>query len=404
MNRTELVETIRQRLHRLPDPYASHYGVLPPAPSQSGVALGPVAATIARANQALAEAAGMQGDPKDGFAFSRVLVRKEAVSSSSIEGTHSTLDELLEVEEGDSDQVGNQDAYQVRDYAIALEEELPRAWERGNDVFSLELVKRLHAAAMRSNRDYPDVPGKFRERVVWIGGTGAIATSTYNPPAPVHVEGCLKEQISYLNGDGMHVMTQDLVTRMAIAHAHFESVHPFRDGNGRVGRLLLPLMMAAEGKVPLYLSPYIEENKSEYYAGLKAAQQKLDYVGLTGFLAEAMTATVEEVKRSRNELSSLRESWLGRRSFRKGSAAIAAIQLLPDYPVVTIRRLEQLLGVSYQAASNAVRDLEQVGILKEKTGYQRNRMFVAKEVLAILNRPLSKEPEYDQENVSGLTS
>src|ERR1700674_4397385 len=121
---------------------------------------------------------------------------------------------------------------------------------------------------------------------------------------------------------------------MAVAHAHFEAVHPFRDGNGRVGRLLLPLMMAAEGHIPLYLSPYIEANKVAYYASLKAAQQRLDWHEAIGFLADAIVGTTHELLATRDALAALRDRWRERRKFRRGSAALEALDVLPHYPVL----------------------------------------------------------------------
>lgn len=172
---------------------------------------------------------------------------------------------------------------------------------------------------------------------------------------------------------------------MAVAHSHFEAVHPFRDGNGRVGRLLLPLMMAAEGNAPLYLSPYIEANKPAYYAALKASQQRHDWQAMIGFVANAVTGTVSELLATRRALAELAGEWKSRRAFR-------ALGLLSDYPMITIGRLASELGVSWAQASAAVGQLVSVGILLERTGYSRNRLFAATEVLALINRPFGEEP------------
>lgn len=179
---------------------------------------------------------------------------------------------------------------------------------------------------------------------------------------------------------------------MAIAHAHFEAVHPFRDGNGRVGRLLLPLMMAAEQHVPLYLSPYIEAYKEKYYRSLKDAQQRLEWQSVIGFMADAVTGTVDELMKTRAALSELSDRWKSRRKFRKASAAARALDELPHYPVVTARRLGELLGISAPPAHQAIAQLEEAKILKERTGYARNRIFAADEALSIVNRPFGEEP------------
>jgi Fic family protein len=330
---------------------------------------------------------------KDPYIVSRVLTRREAVSSSSIEGTQSTLDELLSVEET-GDDGGRDEARQVRNYAVALDGFIPIAARDGYNLFTMDLIKDLHRAVMKDDADYQDVPGDLRARVVWIGGNKDIAYSSLNPPPPADVPACLAQTVDYLRNEGMQQMTQGFITRMAIAHAHFEAVHPFRDGNGRVGRLLLPLMMAAEKHVPLYLSPYIENRKETYYASLKDAQQRLDWESIITFMADAVTGTVEELIRTRTALSELAGRWRQRRKFRKGSAALRALDELHNYPVVTAKRLGKLLGISPAQINQGIAQLEDAGILQERTGYARNRVYAAPEALAIINRPFGEEPVF----------
>ena len=202
--------------------------------------------------------------------------------------------------------------------------------------------------------------------VVWIGGGGNIAYSTWNPPPPEDVPACLNETMDYLRNEGMQQMTQDLIVRMAIAHAHFEAVHPFRDGNGRVGRMLLPLMMAASGHVPLYLSPYIDAHKTEYFAALKATQLRLDWATMVGFLSDAIVGTVHELMVTRQALAALRAAWLQRRRFRKGSAALRALDLLPHFPIITAQRLAGMLSISMPQAFQAIDQLTEADILKRR--------------------------------------
>ena len=390
MNGNDLVQAVRDRLVRLPEPYAHHYGVVPLPPPEDAIIIREARATHERALTVLGRIDALSSEMPDPYLISRTLSRLEAVSSSAIEGTNSTLDELLTVEEDDDD--AHDAARQVRDYALALDHILPRASAEGTGVFSTELIRELHREAMRHDPDTPDPPGALRETVVWIGGTGNIAYSTYNPAPPDRVGACLEDTAAYLRGAGMHVMTQSLITRMAVAHAHFEAVHPFRDGNGRVGRLLLPMMMAAEGQVPLYLSPYIEANKQGYYASLKAAQQRLDLDPLIGFLSDAISGTVEELLATRTALQALKNGWLMRRRFRTNSASLRALDILVDYPVITATRLAKLLAVSLPSALTAIGQLVEVGILIERTGYRRNRIFTAREMLAIINRPFGVPP------------
>lgn len=390
MRREDLCPAVRNSLVRLPPPHDAHYGVVP-MPPPAVVDAGPVQARNQAALAVLARIKVQAEALADSYTISRILTRREAVSSSSIEGTNSTLDELLTVEE-----VENEDATtavrQVRDYALALDGLVPAAQARGSAIFSLDMIQRLHRTVMDGDPDYQDVPGDLRQRVVWIGGGRDIAYSIYNPPPPEKVPDCVADNIGYLQADGMEVLVTGTITRMAVFHAHLEAIHPFRDGNGRVGRLLLPLIMAAEGEVPLYLSPYIEARKTEYYAALKAAQQRLEWHEIIGFMADAVVATVAELEATQAGLRRLIDSWRTRRSFRKGSAALRSLDLLPHYPVITIRRLSRLLNVSFPAASLGIEVLMESKILIERTGYARNRIFVAAEALSIINRPFGAVP------------
>jgi Fic family protein len=390
MKRDDLSHAVRGQLKRLPAPFEAHYGVVPLPPPEHGVSVVAVWRRYSEANTALVRVQTLAAELKDPYLISRILPRREAVSSSSIEGTNSTLDELLSVEEtGDAE--ASDAAVQVRDYALALDDLVPRARKEKYGMFTTDLVRELHRMVMRGDTGYKDRPGELRSRAVWIGGPD-IAYSTYNPAPPDDIARCLEETMDYMRNQGMQAAQQDLIVRMAIAHAHFEAVHPFRDGNGRVGRLLLPLMMAAEGHVPLYFSPYIEAHKGRYYASLKAAQQRLEWHEAIGFIADAIIGTVDELVVMREALSTLGELWQARRKFRAESGALKALRLLPHYPVLTIRRLAHLLGISIPAATQAIAQLLEVGILRERTGYKRNRVFVAPEALSIINRPFGETP------------
>src|SRR5262249_45724692 len=147
---------------------------------------------------------------------------------------------------------------------------------------------------------------------------------------------------------------QSVVMRIALAHAHFEAVHPFPNGNGRTGRLLLPLMLAADGHTPLYLAPYIAANKPTYIDALRAAQQRLEYPPLVELMSNAITSAADTAEAAHRDLSAVAEGWRTRKRWRRNSAALRAIELLPGYPVVTAKRLAQQLRVSGQAANSAI--------------------------------------------------
>lgn len=390
MKRADLAHEVEQRLVRLPKPKDNHYGVHPAAPPEGHVDLGEAGGRVEGAVAAMAQVGAIARELKDPYILSRILPRREAVSSSAIEGTNSTLDELLAVEEDDGR--GSEAASQVRSYALALDKYIPKARTAGPSIFTLDLVKDVHREVMRDDRKYKDVPGELRTIVNWIG-SNEIAHSTWNPPLPALIRECLAETVDYMRNEGMQQMGQNLIVRVAVAHAHFEAVHPFRDGNGRVGRLLLPLMMAADGQIPLYLSPYIEANKDAYYAALKDAQQRLRWDSFIGFVADAVVGTKDELLTTRTALAALAKTWRERRKFRQNSAAERAIELLPHYPVITAGRLGKLLDVNFRPANEAIAQLEECGILKETTGYSRNRVFKAPEALSIINRAFGEPPD-----------
>ena len=387
MNHDDLDPAVQARLKRLPAPYQAHHGVVPLPPPEHGIELQPILKSYDDTNAALARVEVLAGELADPYLISRILPRREAVSSSSIEGTNSTLDELLAMEEGAGAEA-TEAAEQVRDYALALDALVPQARNQGPSIFTTELVRELHRAVMRGDKVYRDQPGALRDRAVWIGGSQDIAYSSYNPAPPEDVSATLEESMRYMRRD----TAQGLILRMGIAHAHFEAVHPFGDGNGRVGRLLLPLMMAAEGRIPLYLSPYIEAHKGRYYGSLKAAQQRLEWHQIAGFIAEAIVGTVDELMATRDALARLGDLWRKRRKFRKGSAALRALDLLPHYPLIATKRLAGLLDVSMPAAAKGIDTLIEAGILKERTGQARNRVFAAPEALSIINRPFGEFP------------
>ena len=390
MKRADLSPDVRATLVRLPPPHDSHYGVVPAAPPEGGLILAAVAARHRAAEEALAKVDAYARSLHDPYVVSRILSRQEAVSSSSIEGTHSTLDEVLAGEETQDEAAGTA-VRLVRRYATTVSRFIKQAHRQGNAVFSAKMVRRLHKRIMQDDPDYRDPPGDLRAVSVWIGGR-EMAYSIFNPPPASEVESCLEDSVRYMRAEGLHAIQQSLITRMAVAHAHFEAVHPFRDGNGRVGRMLLPIMMAADGRTPLYLAPYIEANKTAYVDALKAAQQRLDWAAMIGFLSDAVVGSTDELFSTRAGLETLATRWRARRAFRRKSSALRALAVLPQYPVITIPRLATLLKVTYPAAATAVAQLQEIKVLVERTGYARNRVFAASEALSILNRPFGEEP------------
>ena len=298
MDRTQLSQAVRDHLVRLPAPFDAHYGVhvaLPPTElALPATAIGRIHA----AASALSSLDALVSGRPSLFHVTRVLVRDEATRSSAIEGTQTTLDELLNADAAieEAEQRGEADAMRgelgtVRAYAVALEQRLavPGAIDS-------EAIEALHRDVFARSDEYADGrkgrPGKWRDRVVWIGGGSDISRSTFNPPPPALVPRLIEEHVDWLRktADGPAMLATPI--RLALAHAHFEAIHPFSDGNGRIGRMLLSLMLAAEGHVPVPLSRVLEADRTRYYEALRQAQQKLDFVPLAVLMCDVGCGTV----------------------------------------------------------------------------------------------------------------
>ena len=388
MNRNHLIPPLRERLSRFPPPLDNYFGVVPFPPTEDAIVLGDAAPEHHAAMQALGRANALPQQYPYHFLLSRVLVRKEAVASSDIEGTHSTLDALLEAEETSGEDASEADLL-VRDYAIALELAIADVEAHGADAFTIHTIEKLHRALMRNDKDFlkkHGPPGEFRRKQVRIGGRD-FNDLTYNPPPHANVLACMAEHIAYLRCEGMQQLHQSIIVQMAVAHAHFEAVHPFADGNGRVGRLLLPLMLCAAGQTPLYLAPYIAAFKPDYYSSLRAAQQRLDFVPLIAHLSRAISNTVTDAETAVRRLTDLQAAWTQRKKFRNKSAAQKMLDKLLWHPVVTAKSVERLAGCSPAAARTALAQLAEADVLFERTGKRRYRIFQAREVLRIYKNP-----------------
>jgi len=178
---------------------------------------------------------------------------------------------------------------------------------------------------------------------------------------------------------------------MVIGHTHFEAVHPFSDGNGRVGRIMWALQMAAAGHLPLYLSGYVEAEKAEYVAALQEAQKQLSYRRMIDFVCQAIVACNDEEFATHKCLEGLPVEWQARGKFRMGSSAARSLELLLGMPVITVSRLAAELGVSVQAASQGLRRLEDAGVVRDRSKRGRNRIYAAEEVISVLARPFGAD-------------
>jgi len=369
--------------------YSGAFAIVPPPPPRS-IPSKTVSVEVIKAHEALGELKTSVKDLPNPDLVTRTLDRREAVRSSQIEGTHSDMDQLLTYEATGSEDGLPADVVVTMNYVKALEYGL--AYVRNNSpVISCKLIKDLHGHLM-SGVDYLGAAGEFREKQNWIGG-GNIYQARFVPPPAASVGKCMADLGVFL-GDipGEADMYEvPIVVRMAIAHAQFETIHPFLDGNGRVGRLILPLMMAAEGYPPVYIAGYLKNNQREYYDALSGVQLRELWPEWIRFFATAVKESVAESVNTAIGLNSILGQWeekISRLRLRSDSVIHKLPKYLVGTPVVSARQIEQSLGVSFPSANNALAKLAEIGILVNPKDQPRYRIFVAREIIDLLNKRL----------------
>jgi Fic family protein len=378
-------------------PLDSHPGALAlvPPPTPKHLQLPGLRGEIAKAHEALGRLQVSVASLPNRNLVTRTLDRREAVRSSQIEGTSSDIDEVLTFEATGSDEGLPSDVVVTFNYVKALEYGLQEMARGGIAALTVDLIRELHARLMEGVRAYGDPPGEFRTRQNWIGGI-RIYDAKFVPPPPARVPECLQDLVGLLQyvPDEEDFFEVPLVMRMAIVHAQFETIHPFLDGNGRVGRILLPLMLAAEGYPPVYLAGFLKANQEIYYQTLGAVQLRGEWTEWVRFLATGVEIACRESIQTATELSALLGSWKERIASLK-LRADAAANRLPDLligtPVVTANQVRQALEIAFPAANRALAQLQELGIVESLTDQKRNRVFIAREVLHLLNRPTQPE-------------
>ncbi|MDF3029707.1 MAG: filamentation induced by cAMP protein Fic [Moraxellaceae bacterium] len=387
MRTTDLSPDRRQNLVRSEE-YPNVHAFVPPPTPRRLPAQG-LDRALQRAHEALGTLAQSVLHLPEPDLITRTLARREAVHSSQIEGTQAGLDTLYEYECTGSAEHLPADVRTTRNYVDALELGL-RAIRGpgGRQALSLALVQDMHRVLM-TGTDYPDVPGRFRTRQNWIGGR-RIENATFVPPPPQEVPRCMEEleasMLRYAPRED-EPFSLSAVVQMAIAHAQFETVHPFRDGNGRVGRLLLPLILEAERYPPLYLSGYLHRHQRDYYAALAGVQLRGEWQIWVEFLAEAVVVSCQEAIALAQDLLAIRQRWDGALAgLRSDAAARKLPTLLLGHPVTSVKEIGALLDISFPAANAALGALVEKGMLEAPEGRKRNRIFVAREIIERLER------------------
>ncbi|MDP2822557.1 MAG: Fic/DOC family N-terminal domain-containing protein [Sulfuritalea sp.] len=390
MKSSDLSPAIRQTLM----PVAGHPGALaivPPSPTLM-VHLAGTDRLLMRAHEALAALRATTATLPNPNLILRTLDRREAVRSSQIEGSKAGVNHVFEYEATGNDQGLPTDVRVTLNYVKALDHGVREVRRVGsNQALTLSLIRMLHAILMDGDAESlkRDVPGQFRTRQNWIGGL-RIHDAKIVPPPPEKLPGLLAdfEQALHYAPSDQDQYSVSVIVRMAILHAQFELIHAFIDGNGRVGRMLMPLMLAAEGYPPVYLAGYLKANQSEYYRTLADAQLRERWPEWVGFVAQAVAVSCQDAIQTADDLIAIRAKWAQSLShLRSDASALLALDILLGDPVVTVNLLKERLNVSFPAANSAIEQLKQAHILEDINKIGRSRAFVAHEVIARLDQP-----------------
>ncbi len=310
-------------------------------------------------------------------------VRKEAVLSSQIEGTQSTLDELLLFENEGAPGVPLDDLQEVSSYATAMDHGLKRLSE--GFPLCLRLIREIHGVLLSHGRGSGKQPGEFRTSQNWIGGSRP-GNAVYVPPPPDQLLECLGGLEKFLHNEPGPTPT---LVKAALAHVQFETIHPFLDGNGRIGRLLITLLFVHErilSQPLLYLSLHLKQNRSTYYALLQRVRTEGVWEEWLAFFFDGVADTSEQAAGTAKRLLKLFAAD-SERIHGLGKAAPTALRLhglLQKRPFTTAVRAAAALDLSFPAISGALDKLTELGIVREITGGARNRVFAYKDYLAIL--------------------
>ncbi len=299
---------------------------------------------------------------------------KEAVVSSKIEGTQTNIEEAL-IEEKDIDPEKRDDWKEVNNYVLAMNKAIK---ELEKLPLSNRLIKNTHKILLSSVRGKHKNPGEFRKSQNWIGGV-SLKDAVFTPPIHDELPDLLSDLEAFLHNDKIRIPH---LIRIAIAHYQFETIHPFLDGNGRIGRLLITLYLVASGileKPLLYLSDFFEKNKTLYYDNLTFVRTKNDLGQWLKFFLTGVIQTAKKSVTTLKEISDLKLNIEKEKIMNMGKRSKQALEFLYHLfkkPVITTKDAQGITGLSIKAVNNLIQIFVDHNILKETTGYQRNRVFV----------------------------
>ena len=356
-----------------------------PLPPEPPLDMGELYPLLDQANAALGRLDGISAVLPDTSLFLYMYVRKEAVLSSQIEGTQSSLSDLLLSETVRAPGVPmGEDVASVSRYVSAMKYGLDRMEELP---LSLRLIREIHAKLMDNARASHARPGEFRTSQNWIGGSRPGNARFVPPPAEKLME-CLGSLENFLHDETVRL---PVLVKAALVHAQFETIHPFLDGNGRVGRLLITLILCAYGILNeplLYLSLYFKINRQAYYDHLQSVRETGDWEAWIGFFLEGVVETAGQATETAKAVTDLfeRDKTRIEVSGRLTPGVLKIHDCLKRFPVSNTTGIKEFCGVSLPTVLRSLRSLEFLGIVKEVTGKGRHKIFVYKEYLDILSR------------------
>jgi Fic family protein len=343
-----------------------------------------LAARVSDADRAISELAGVGRMLPNPYLLIRPFMSREAILSSRIEGTRASLSDLFFFEAASEPPSPGSDVREVHNYVTAFEYGLRRMRDLP---VSLRLIREIHRKLMDGMRGEHLTPGEFRRSQNWIGPPGCtLNEATFVPPPHEEMKSCLSELEKFWHEPA----AIPLVVRLALVHYQFEVIHPFLDGNGRMGRLLMGLMLCHENILPqplLYLSAYFERHRDEYYRHLLLVSQQGKWTEWISFFLQGVTEQARDAVQRAGRLLEMREVYREQfQSARSSGSLLRLIDALFDRPYITVTGAAKIMKVTFRAANMNVAKLVDAGILHELPGRSYRRIFRAAKIVRLLEQ------------------
>ena len=343
---------------------------------------------LSEADRLIGRLAGEGGRLPNPHVLMRPFTRREAVLSSKIEGTQATLGELLAAEAGIAVERSPDDLREVGNYVVALEHGMARLKQLP---ICVRLIKELHEKLMTNVRGHHATGGEFRKIQNWIGQPGCTPeTAAFVPPPPDDVEPGLAAWETFLHESDL----PPLIT-IALAHYQFEAIHPFLDGNGRVGRLLITLFLIERRILPtplLYLSAFFEASRRDYYEGLRGVSERGAWPDWLEYFLLGVARMSEDAVRRAGRINAKLAEWQTSVSGESTKTPLRVVELLAANPFITAKGSVEKLGIAFTTAQRAIERLERLGIVQQSGTAKRDRVYCAKALLEILEEPAALAP------------